>query len=58
VLPDVEFAVTWTVFAGDTLMAGWAATATAGHVDNGVDTMSFRDGLISLHASYFTIEAD
>jgi hypothetical protein len=56
VLPDAEFAVQWSVFAGDTLMAGWTATATAGHIHNGVDTLSFRDGLISLHASSFTIE--
>ncbi len=57
-LPDVEFTVTWTVFAGDTLLAGWAATANAGHVNNGVDTMSFTGGLISLHTTYFSIEAN
>ena len=55
-LPDVDFAVTWTTFAGESLLAGWTATATAGHVDNGVDTMTFANGLIRLHCSSFTIE--
>ena len=56
-MPDVEFTVQWTVSAGNTLMAGWSATATAGSVDNGVDTLTFTGGEIGLHASSFTIEA-
>ena len=56
-MPDVEFTVQWTVFAGNVLMAGWSATATAGSVDNGVDTLTFTGGEIGLHASSFTIEA-
>ena len=55
-MPDVEFTVQWTVFAGHVVMAGWSAAASAGNVDNGVDTLTFTDGVISLHASSFTIE--
>jgi ketosteroid isomerase-like protein len=55
VLPDAEFTVKWTVFGGDSLLAAWTATASAGHVDDGVDTLSFTDGTIRLHASFFTI---
>jgi hypothetical protein len=55
VLPDAEFTVKWTVFGRDSLLAAWTATASAGHVDDGVDTLSFTDGTIRLHASFFTI---
>ena len=55
VLPDAEFTVKWTAFGGDSLLAAWTATASAGHVDDGVDTLSFTDGTIRLHASFFTI---
>jgi hypothetical protein len=56
ILPDVEFTVRWTVFSRETLLAAWAATATAGHVDDGIDTLSFADGAIRVHSSSFTIE--
>ncbi|HEY5978481.1 MAG TPA: nuclear transport factor 2 family protein [Microlunatus sp.] len=55
-LPDVEFQIGPTVFGGDALLVWWTATATAGHVDDGVDTLRFADGLIQLQASAFTIE--
>jgi hypothetical protein len=54
-LPDAEFTVRWTVYGQDSLMAAWNATASVGHVDDGVDTLSFTDGTIHLHASSFTI---
>jgi hypothetical protein len=37
ILPDAEFAVKWTVYGPDSLMAAWTANASAGHVDDGVD---------------------
>jgi ketosteroid isomerase-like protein len=55
-LPDVEFQVGPTVFGGDSLLVWWTATATAGHVDDGVDTLTFSDGSIRLQSSSFTIE--
>ena len=54
-LPDVEFQIGPTVFGGDALLVWWTATATAGRVDDGVDTLRFADGLIRLQASSFTI---
>ena len=55
-LPDVEFRIGPKVFGGDALLVWWTATATAGHVDDGVDTLRFSDGLIRLQASSFTIK--
>ncbi|HET9649921.1 MAG TPA: nuclear transport factor 2 family protein [Microlunatus sp.] len=55
-LPDVEFQIGQKVFGGDALLVWWTATATAGHVDDGVDTLRFSDGLIRLQASSFTIQ--
>jgi hypothetical protein len=56
-LPDAEFTVRWTVYGQNSLMAAWTASASVGHVDDGVDTLSFTDGRIHLHASSFTITA-
>jgi ketosteroid isomerase-like protein len=55
-LPDVDFQVKSTVFGKDALLVWWTASASAGHVDDGVDTLTFAQGLIRLHASSFTIE--
>ena len=55
-LPDVKFQIESKVFGGDALLVWWTATATAGRVDDGVDTLRFSDGLIRLHASSFTIK--
>jgi ketosteroid isomerase-like protein len=55
-LPDIEFQIGPKVFGGDALLVWWTATATAGHIDDGVDTLQFRDGSIRLQASSFTIE--
>jgi ketosteroid isomerase-like protein len=55
-LPDVEFQIGPKVFGGDALLVWWTATATAGQVNDGVDTLRFCDGLIQLQASSFTIE--
>jgi hypothetical protein len=55
-LPDVEFQVRSTVFGKDALLVWWTATASAGHVDDGADTLTFAQGLIRIHASSFTIE--
>jgi hypothetical protein len=42
----------------DFLLAGPVATATGVYVDAGVKTMSLTNGLISLHASVFKLEAN
>ena len=53
---DVEFTITSRVFGGDALLVRWTATASAGEVDDGVDTFVFADGKITLQSSWFTIE--
>jgi len=55
-LPDLEVTITSKVFGEDALLARWTAAATAGTVDDGVDTFVFTDGKISLQSSWFTIE--
>lgn len=55
-LPDVEFQIGPRIFGGDALLVSWTATASAGHVDDGVDTFVFVDGMIRLQSSSFTIE--
>lgn len=55
-LPDAEFQVKSTVFGKDALLVWWTASASAGHVDDGVDTLTFAQGLIRLQASSFAIE--
>ena len=55
ILPDADFQVKRTVFGPAALLVSWTASASAGHVDNGIDTLTFSDGRISLHASTFTI---
>src|SRR3954451_8885602 len=39
--PDLDLQVTSTVYAKDALLVRWTSTASAGHVDDGVDTFSF-----------------
>ena len=55
-LPDVEFQIGSRIFGGDALLVCWTATASAGRVDDGVDTFVFVDGMIRLQSSSFTIE--
>ena len=52
----MEFTITSKVFGEDALLARWTAAATAGTVDDGVDTFVFTDGKISLQSAWFTIE--
>jgi ketosteroid isomerase-like protein len=46
-MPDMEITITSSVFGGDALLARWTATASAGAVDDGVDTFVFADGKIT-----------
>ncbi|MGS0688641.1 nuclear transport factor 2 family protein [Nakamurella sp. GG22] len=55
-LPDLDVTVTSSVFGGDALLARWTARASAGKVDDGVDTFVFSAGKIRLQTSWFTIE--
>lgn len=55
-LPDIDITITSSVFGGDALLARWTGKASAGTIDDGVDTFVFADGKITLQASWFTIE--
>lgn len=54
--PDLELQVTSTVYAKDALLVWRTATASAGHVEDGVDTFTFGDGQILHHTLSFTIQ--
>jgi hypothetical protein len=55
-LPDIRFHVKATVYAENALLVWWTASASAGHIDDGVDTLTFADGLITLQTSSYVIE--
>ena len=55
-LPDIDFTITSTVFGGQALLVRWTGKASAGNVNDGVDTFVFSDGKITLQSSWFTIE--
>jgi len=55
-LPDIRFHVKATVYAENALLVWWTASASAGHIDDGGDTLTFADGLITLQTSSYVIE--
>ena len=55
-LPDIDFTISSTVFGGDALLVRWTGKASAGTVDDGVDTFVFSDGKITLQSTWFTIQ--
>jgi uncharacterized protein (TIGR02246 family) len=52
-LPEAEFTVGSTVFAGDALLLLWTASSPAGRINDGVDTFVFADGSIRLQTISF-----
>jgi len=55
-LPEAEFTVGSTVFAGDALLVLWTASSPAGRIRDGVDTFVFADGSIRLQTTSFHVE--
>ena len=55
-LPDIDITITSSVFGGDALLARWTGKASAGAINDGVDTFVFSEGKITLQATWFTIE--
>ena len=55
-LPGAQVAVKHTVAGENTLLVWWAAESSAGHIDDGIDTFVFEDGLIVLQTPTFTVQ--
>jgi ketosteroid isomerase-like protein len=55
-LPEVEFTMVSTAFAGDALLLNWTASSPKGRVDDGVDTFVFTDGKIRLQTVSFHLQ--
>jgi len=55
-LPDIDFTIVSKVPGGDALQVRWTGKASAGRVDDGVDTFVFAGGKITLQSTWFTIE--
>ncbi|CDR13674.1 nuclear transport factor 2 family protein [Streptomyces iranensis] len=54
-LPNARWEPRNPKFADDVLFLEWAATADSTHVDDGVDTFVFRDGLIHAQTVRYTL---
>jgi hypothetical protein len=54
-IPAAEWSLE-TVFADDVLYLEWKADSADGHVEDGIDTFIFRDGLIRVQTIRYTVE--
>ena len=54
-LPGVEFVLGASVFSGDALLLTWSATSASTRIDDAVDTINFRDGMITLQTTVFPL---
>jgi hypothetical protein len=45
-----------TVYADDALYLEWKATSASTHIDDGIDTFIFRDGMIQLQTVRYTLQ--
>ena len=55
-LPSADWAVPTQIFEGDVLFIEWSAKAASTHVEDGIDTFVFRDGLIRAQTVRYTLQ--
>jgi hypothetical protein len=55
-LPDAAWNLRKQTFADDVLLLEWTADTAQSRVDDGVDTMVFRDGQISVQTVHYTLQ--
>lgn len=56
-VPDAEWDVPTQHFVDDLLFIEWKAKANDSHVEDGIDTFAFRDGLIRAQTVRYTLLA-
>ena len=54
-VPSADWAVPTQIFEGDVLFIEWSAKAASTHVEDGIDTFIFRDGLIRVQTVRYTL---
>jgi hypothetical protein len=54
-LPAAEWALSCTTFEGPVLYIEWTAKSPAHHVDDGVDTFVFTDGMITTQTAHCSL---
>jgi uncharacterized protein (TIGR02246 family) len=54
-VPDAAWELKTQIYEGDVLFLEWAADAANTHVEDGIDTFIFRDGLIGLQTVRYTL---
>jgi ketosteroid isomerase-like protein len=55
-LPSASWDVKTRLLEEDVLFLEWAAVSAAGRVDDGVDTIVFRDGQIRVQTVHYTLQ--
>jgi hypothetical protein len=54
-LPQAQWEVD-RIWADEVLYVEWKARSAAGHVDDGIDTLIFRDGKIQVQTIHYTLQ--
>jgi ketosteroid isomerase-like protein len=54
-VPNAVWELKTQIYEGDVLFLEWAADAEKTHVEDGIDTFIFRDGLIRLQTVRYTL---
>jgi hypothetical protein len=54
-VPQAQWEVD-TIYAGEVLYLEWKARSASSHIDDGIDTFIFRDGLIRLQTVRYTLQ--
>ena len=55
-VPDAAWDLKTQIYEGDVLFLEWAAHAAAAFIEDGIDTVVFRDGLIRVQTVRFTLQ--
>ena len=55
-VPNAEWAVPTQIFEGDVLFIEWSARSENAHVEDGIDTFVFADGLIRAQTVRYTLQ--
>jgi len=55
-VPDAAWNLKTQIYEDDLLFLEWTADAAATHVDDGIDTFLFRDGLIRAQTVRYTLQ--
>jgi hypothetical protein len=55
-VPDAQWTLPTQLYDNDILLLEWTADSAATHVDDGIDTFVFQDGLIRVQTVRYTLQ--